>query len=49
MTLFEGYERRIDKVNSVLAEYGIKDLAEAKRSVMKRDFHLMISLKRSSR
>ena len=31
MTLFEGYERRIDKVNSVLAEYGIKDLAEAKK------------------
>jgi hypothetical protein len=31
MALFEGYERRIDKVNKVLAEYGIKDLDEAKQ------------------
>ncbi len=31
MALFEGYERRIDKVNTVLAEYGIKDLAEAQQ------------------
>ncbi len=31
MALFEGYERRIDKVNAVLAEYGIKDLDEAKQ------------------
>ncbi len=31
MALFEGYERRIDKVNKVLAEYGIKDLTEAKQ------------------
>ncbi|MCI2062379.1 MAG: GGGtGRT protein [Eubacteriaceae bacterium] len=31
MALFEGYERRIDKVNSVLAEYGISDLDEAKK------------------
>lgn len=31
MALFEGYERRIDKVNQVLAEYGIKDLAEAQQ------------------
>ncbi len=27
---FEGYERRIDKINSVLAEYGIKDLEQAR-------------------
>ena len=27
---FEGYERRIDKINSVCAEYGIKDLEEAR-------------------
>lgn len=26
---FEGYERRIDKINSVLKEYGIKDLEDA--------------------
>ena len=31
MALFEGYERRIDKVNKVLAEYGIKDLEEARQ------------------
>ncbi|MBQ2770515.1 MAG: GGGtGRT protein, partial [Clostridia bacterium] len=30
MITFEGYERRIDKINAVLAEYGIKDLEEAK-------------------
>lgn len=27
---FEGYERRIDKINSVCAEYGIKDLEDAR-------------------
>ncbi len=31
MALFEGYKRRIDKVNKVLAEYGITDLDEAKQ------------------
>lgn len=31
MALFEGYKRRIDKVNKVLNEYGIKDLDEAKQ------------------
>lgn len=31
MALFEGYERRIDKVDKVLAEYGIKDLDEARQ------------------
>lgn len=30
MVEFEGYERRIDKINKVLAEYGLKDLEEAK-------------------
>ncbi len=30
MALFEGYERRIDKINSVLNEYGISSLEEAK-------------------
>ena len=25
---FEGYERRIDKINSELAKYGMKDLEE---------------------
>lgn len=27
---FEGYERRIDKINGVLANYGIKDLEDAR-------------------
>ncbi len=31
MALFESYERRIDKINATLAEYGIKDLEEAKK------------------
>ena len=31
MVTFEGYERRIDKINAVLKEYGIKDIAEAKK------------------
>jgi hypothetical protein len=31
MALFEGFERRIDKINAALAEYGIKDLAEAQQ------------------
>ncbi len=30
MALFEGFERRIDKINNVLAEYSIKDLDGAK-------------------
>lgn len=29
--LFEGYERRIDKINACLKEYGIKDIEEAKQ------------------
>lgn len=31
MALFEGYERRIDKINAALAEYGITDLEEAQQ------------------
>ncbi|MBQ9988319.1 MAG: GGGtGRT protein [Clostridia bacterium] len=31
MIRFEGYERRIDKINACLKEYGIADLEEAKR------------------
>ena len=30
MALFEGYERRIDKINGVLKEYGISSIEEAK-------------------
>ena len=28
---FESYERRIDKINKTLAEYGIKDLEDARK------------------
>ena len=31
MALFEGYERRIDKINSVLNSYGIRDIDEARK------------------
>lgn len=30
MSLFEGYERRIDKINGVLEEYGISSIEECK-------------------
>ena len=30
MAYFEGYERRIDKINGVIAQYGFKDLDEVK-------------------
>ena len=30
MALFESYERRIDKINATLNQYGIKDIDEAK-------------------
>ena len=30
MAIFEGYERRIDKINAELAKYGIKGIDEAK-------------------
>ena len=31
MVRFEGYERRIDKINGVLKEYGISSLEEAQK------------------
>ena len=31
MALFESYERRIDKINSVLNEYGISSIEEAEK------------------
>ena len=31
MALFESYERRIDKINGVLAQYGIKSVEESLR------------------
>ena len=31
MALFEGYERRIDQINSVLNSYGISSIEEAEK------------------
>jgi hypothetical protein len=31
MALFEGYEQRIEQINALLSEYGIKDLQEARK------------------
>ena len=31
MVTFEGYERRIDKLNSIMPQYGIASLEEAKQ------------------
>ena len=31
MALFESYERRIDKINSVLSSYGISSIEEAEK------------------
>lgn len=36
MITFEGYERRIDKINSVLKENGIASLEEAKEICTKK-------------
>ena len=32
MALFEGYERRIDKINKVLNSYGIDSIEDAKKT-----------------
>ena len=34
MSLFEGYERRIDQINEVLEKYGIESLEEAKNCLL---------------
>ena len=33
MALFENYERRIDKINGVLAQYGISSVEECTRAL----------------
>ena len=33
MALFESYERRIDKINGVLAQYGISSVEECQRDL----------------
>ncbi|XVG95490.1 GGGtGRT protein [Eubacteriales bacterium KG127] len=41
MATFENYERRIDKINRVMAEYGIKDFEEARQLCLDRGFNPM--------
>ena len=36
MVTFEGYERRIEKINATLKEYGISSLEEAKEICTKK-------------
>ena len=38
MALFESYERRIDKINGVLAQYGIKDIEECRTICQEKGF-----------
>ncbi len=40
MIRFEGYERRIDKINAFLAEQGIKNLEEAKEICLKKGINV---------
>ena len=39
MALFESYERRIDKINGVLAEYGISSIEEAEKICEEKGIH----------
>ena len=38
MALFESYERRVDKINAVLAEYGINSIEECRAICKEKDF-----------
>ena len=38
MALFESYERRIGKINAVLAQYGIKDIEECRAICQEKGF-----------
>ena len=38
MALFESYERRIDKINGVLAQYGIGSVEECRKALHKKVF-----------
>ena len=48
MALFESYERRIDKINSVLNSYGIASIEEAEKSQKTQVLTYTIRLKLSS-
>ena len=38
MALFESYERRIDKINGVLAQYGISSVEECRKICQDKGF-----------
>lgn len=42
---FEGYERRIDKINEALKEYGIKDLEEAREICLSKNVDVEATVK----
>ena len=48
MALFESYERRIDKINSVLNSYGIASIEEAEKITKDAGLDVMLRLRRSS-
>ena len=49
MALFESYERRIDKINSVLNSYGIASIEEAEKITKDAGLDVYAQVKRSSR
>ena len=49
MALFESYERRIDKINSVLNSYGIASIEEAEKITKDAGLNVTIRSKASSR
>ena len=49
MALFESYERRIDKINSVLNSYGIASIEEAEKITKDAGLEVYEQLRRSSR
>ena len=49
MALFESYERRIDKINSVLNSYGIASIKKLKRSQKMLDWMYMLRSRAFSR
>ena len=48
MALFESYERRIDKINGVLAQYGIGSVEECREICKAKGFDRMRSSRASS-
>ena len=48
MALFESYERRIDKINSVLNSYGMLLSKKLRRSQKMQAWTFMLRLRRSS-